>query len=319
MARAFLPMSLLLVTCLASFTSCSRQSSPKAESGPATGLSADCVARVGDISISRQAFEQEFERRGDWRSKDAVLEQMIRSAALLSRARAIGYDRDPEVVARINQFIVARFQEDQWAKQSAALVDESDVEGFYQRNSARFTTPEAVRASILLVKCSPRATEGKRAELKRKAESLLTEARQANAEGFVRLVGRHSEDQSTRYVGGDTGWLHADGALTRWPAAVSHAAFTLTNAADFAPLVATTEGFYIVRLSERKAAFVRPFDEAREGIKYQLTQERKHRQQREFFEEMKSGLKIEINSPLLESIPSRTRANDQQPPTLPRS
>ena len=316
-ARVLLENSVAALIGSTLLASCGRAPSlpPRAAN---VALADDCIARVAEVAITREAFEHEWQRRNR-QSKQEVLDEMIRSAALLARAKAAGYDRDPQVAARINEFIVARFQEEQLAKQSEPRVSPAEVEAYYHANAARFTVPEAVRAAVFFAKCSRHATDEKRAELKRKTELLLDEARNADNAAFRRLVEQRSEDQATRYIGGDTGWLQAGNTSGRWPGAVIKAAFALSQPGEFAPLVATENGFYIVRLTERVAARLRPIEEVRDGIAYQLTTEKRQRVQRDFVERMKSGLRIEINASLLESIPSRAPLREEKPPVLPRS
>ena len=309
-----------VLICGALFAACHRESSsPSAPIAQSPGP--DCIARVGDVTITRAAFEKEWARRGYRTSKEAVLEEMVHTAALLVRAKEAGYDRDPEIVARINDFIITRFQENELAKGVAtpAAVTASEIERFYQNGTEQFREPATARAGVIFVKCSPRATDEKKAERRRRAEEVLAEARRVDAAGFRRLAERHSDDQATRYVGGDTGWLRANVDAAPWPESVKEAVFALSQSGDCASLVTAEQGFYIVRLTDRAPARVRPLDEVREAIVYQLAQEKRRVAEAEFLERMKSGLDIELNAPLLEALPAPAHASEPQPPALPGS
>jgi hypothetical protein len=70
---------------------------------------------------------------------------------------------------------------------------------------------------------------------------------------------------------------------------------------------------------EKKVAGYRPLEEVAEAIRYQLTLEKRHRQQEKFHEAMTAGLKIEINRALLETIPVPPSPPHTAPPALPGS
>src|SRR6185436_11106075 len=145
---------------------------------------------------------------------------------LLAKAKAAGYDRDPEIRSRVDEFIVARFQEDQLIGHVAPTApDEAELRIFYEQNKERFTAPGSVRAAVIYFSCSSKAEDEKREAIKHKAEAVLAESRATDAEGFSRLALQHSDDQATRYTGGDAGWLQSDAALPRWHTDVMHAAF----------------------------------------------------------------------------------------------
>ena len=155
-------------------------------------------------------------------------------------------------------------------------------------------------------------------ETLRKAESVLTEARRLDASerSFGVLAQRHSEDQATRYGGGDAGWVSRE-EHGRWIPAVTDAAFALVKPGDLSPIVETANGCYLVKLIERKAAGHRPLAEVKEAIGYRLAVEKRQRTQQQFYETMKAGLKIDINRPLLDSLAPPTVQTETRPPSTP--
>jgi hypothetical protein len=285
------------------------------------------LATVEGKAITVAEFRAELERRAQGLSgsystteqKRGLLEEMVRFEVLLAKAKAAGYDRDPEVIARVSQLIVGKFEQNELAKREvAAPVSDAEIKDFYRRNQDKFGMPESVRAAVIYLRSSRKATAESQAEFARKAQTVLAEAREADAAGFSRLAQKYSEDQATRYAGGETGWLTLL-APGRWDRAVITAAFAIEKAGDCAPLIAAPEGWFIVRLVERRPATVRPLDQVSEAIAYQLAQEKQRQQQVDFIEEMKRGLKIEMNTSLLEKISTPTRDVGSGPPPVPKS
>jgi parvulin-like peptidyl-prolyl isomerase len=282
----------------------------------------DVLAVVGDERITEADFRMEMSRRssGSAESRADGLERMIRHKAALVQARAEGFDKQPEMVSLVEQLIVARFLETRHAavSESDPVVSEEEIARFYQDHPDRFQRPEAVRAGVILLRGSARATEEKRAELRERALAILDQARGSDADAFALLVRRYSDDQATRYTGGDTGWMRADASLAASDAAVMAAAVGLENPGDLAPLLESTEGIRIVRLAARQAPGIRPLDEVRESIRFELLQSARAARQNAFFEELKEGVRIEINQPLIQNLarpdtPSLTKG----PPSLP--
>jgi peptidyl-prolyl cis-trans isomerase D len=188
-------------------------------------------------------------------------------------------------------------------KPESPAVSDAEIADYYRAHAGRFALPEKVRFAVIQMGFPAKATEEKKAEALRKAESVLAEARALGGlnGGFGALAQRYSEDQATRYLGGDAGWL-ARGEQGRWDNAVVDAAFALKSAGEISSVIQTSNGLYLVKLIEKKVAGYRPLEEVAEAIRYQLALEKRHRQQEEFHEAMTAGLKIEINRALLETI-----------------
>jgi len=310
--------------------SCHRHSGSETQQQSADIPARDPVALavIGEKHITLADFTAELDRRSRLHDRlyeteeqrGKLLDEMIQFEVLLAKARAAGYDQHPEIKARLNQFIVARFQEDQLAAQPAPITpSETEVRSFYEQNQERFTTPAAIRAALIHFKSSPKATGPKREELKQKAEAARAEARESDAAGFSRLAQKYSEDQATRYAGGDMGWLTRDSVAGHWEEAVLNAAFAIPEPGHLSPLVETPQGFYIIRLMERKPSAVRPLAQVKDAITYELAQRQQHQRQLDFHEEMKRGLKIETHPELLKLIPAPEQTSEARPPPLPGS
>jgi parvulin-like peptidyl-prolyl isomerase len=302
-------------------TGCGRDSVPERADAARPPLADTEVARVGNVAISRQAFEREWERRTDVRSKEELLQEMIRFESLLAQARAAGVDRNPEVAAAFNRMVVGKFQEEQLDRRGldSIPVSEAEVQAFYENHPERFTSPAQVRLGMTFCRASAKATPEKRQQLRQEAEALWNQASQAGDDGFRQLARQRSDDQATRYAGGDTGWFVPGQTVSRWEPEVIKAALALAQPGDLAPLVETGSGFYIVKLLGTQPASQRPLAEVRDGIVYQLRMEKAQQLRQKFFEEMQAGLAIEINRAALDAVPDRAmQTATSQPPSLPK-
>lgn len=291
------------------------------EASPAP-IPANVVAQVGERRITVEDVVAALKLHSPAPAperKRLALEELVRAEVLLRAARSAGYDKRPELLARFDRMVAAEFKEQVLAPRlkAAETIPEEEIRLYYERHADNYQRPEAVRASAILLRCSPKATDEKRAEAVRRAEGLRSEAEKADEAGFARLAQQHSEHVASRYQGGDTGWLVRQGHNTRWPEAVIRAAFALSASGEVAPVVKTEAGYYIVRMQERRAGARGSLAEASEGIRHLLVTEKRREAERRFYEQLESGVSIRINRPALDAVPDPAHAIADKPPTLP--
>lgn len=319
--------SILLVASSCLIVSCNRSSPSAARSD--TALAPDVLAAVEGQAIRLADFEAELERRSRGRraafarpeEREALLHELVTFESIYFRAKAAGFDQRPEIARQIKSFIIDRFIEEHLKdKPDLPPVSETEIAAYYRGHPDRFAIPEQVRFAVVQMGFPSKGTDERKSAVIRKAEAVLAEARTLGApeRAFGVLAQRHSEDQATRYTGGDAGWV-AYGDHSRWAPAVMEAAFALANPGDLSPVVATSNGCYLVRLIGRKAPGYRPLDEVKEPIRYQLAQAKRQSAQQRFFDSMKAGLKIEINHALLHLIARPPLRPDPTPPAMPGS
>ena len=303
--------SIALMLSMLGVTSC-RQNAVPVE----TALGPDVVAVVAGRPITRASLESELNRRGPGVTKEAVLGDLIRYEATLAQIRANGFDHDPAVVDAIERMLVARYEERELAHADAPVVTDGEIRAAYAANANRYSTPAEVRGSLLFLKSSPKATQERRMELKRRADQLLADAIAGDGATFDRLILEHSDDQTTRYRSGDMGWLKAQQDVIGWNESVTKALWAIPQPGGYAPVVETPGGFFIVRLTEIKAAGTKPLAEVSEAIRYQLRQAKREQQTAAFHARMSAGLVIRTNTDSLAGTAVVARA-DQQPPVIP--
>lgn len=298
----------LIVLCL---TSC-RQSSMPSE----TGLGPNVVAVVAGRPVTRAALESELSRRGPGATREAVLSDLIRYEATLAKLKTAGFDHDRAVVDAVEHMLVARYEERELAAAEAPVVTDEEIRAAYLVNANRYATPAEVRGSMLFLKSSSKATQERRLETKKRANQLRADAIAGDRTTFERLVLEHSEDQATRYRSGDMGWVSARQDTPGLDSSVLKALWTIPKPGEFAPVVETPDGFFIVRLNEIKPATTKPLADVREALRYQLRQAKRAQLTDAFHTRMCAGLDIRTNSAALAETPIVARA-DLQPPVVP--
>jgi hypothetical protein len=285
------------------------------------------VAEVGGVSISGEAFGRFMRQRAghnpnrftNLTEKEALLGEMIDGEATFAKAKASGFDQRPDIQESIKRLIVSRFLEQQARRQeSEPPITDRDLEQYYHEHEQKYTIPAKARGAVIFRRIPAGATAEKREEALGAAGKILDEAKAAKDElAFAQIVQKNSEDQASRYRSGDLGWISQEAKLWGIEPAIVEALFALKTPGDFAPLVVTENGVYVLKLVEKQPPSIRPFAELKEEIRYLVARQRQEQREKELHAFLREGLGIRINRPLLESIVPPGAANNEAPPAVP--
>jgi len=155
-------------------------------------------------------------------------------------------------------------------------ISDADVKKFYTENkTSKFTYPDTVKASHILIKD------------KAKAEEVLAKVKAPNAD-FEKLAKEFSEDPGSAAKGGDLGFFAKDQMVKPF----ADAAFSL-KPDTISDLVQSEFGYHIIKVTDRKKAGVMPFDEIKSEIKKFLEDEQKVKALQTFIDAQKSQTKVE--------------------------
>lgn len=139
-------------------------------------------------------------------------------------------------------------------------VTPQEIERYYNDNIQQFQTPEQVRASHILLK-----TEGKDdATVKKQAEDVLQMAKAPGAD-FAALARKYSEDDGSKDKGGDLDYFTRGRMVPEF----EQAAFAM-QPGQISDLVKSQYGYHIIKVTDKKPAVTRPFDEVKAQIQDQL-------------------------------------------------
>lgn len=285
---------------------------------PPAEVPADVVVQIGDRSITTAQWEAALERLGPGaspRQQEQLLGDLVRAELLAGQAQKAGYQERPDLRAHFDRLVGAAFKEEKLAPllAAASMATDAEIAAYYQAHASNYVTPDALRLGVIWIKVSPKADAERQAQAEARAETLLAEARQADLTGFAALTRQHSEDEATRYRGGDTGWISRDSAGGHWPAIVLDAGEAMISPGDCAR-VRSDNGIYVVRLLEKRPAAHRPLAQVRDGVGYLVVREKQQQAERAFYEQLSAGVPIRFNHSLLDSI---SNSVSSAPPPLP--
>jgi peptidyl-prolyl cis-trans isomerase C len=169
-------------------------------------------------------------------------------------------------------------------------ISPEDARAFYDKNPDQFKQPEVVRASHILIRCAPDASDdvkkGKRAQIEA-ARALVT-----NGEKFADIARKVSEDPGSAQNGGDLGYFPHGQMVPEFDTA----AFSLkTN--EVSDVITTRFGYHILLVTGRKPAQTVSFDEVKEQLTQYLKQRKGSDVARTHVAELRKAAKVEILLP----------------------
>jgi peptidyl-prolyl cis-trans isomerase D len=236
------------------------------------------------VNITDAEVDQEFRNRNE----KVKLELVVISP---DKFRAGVTASDPEIAAYFEknkeQFRVGPKRKvkylmiDLQSLRNRASVSAQDVRRYYDQNIEQFSTPEQVKASHVLIKVG----EGKDdAAAKKEAEDVLAQAKAGK--DFAELAQKHSQDESNAKNGGDLGFF-GRGAMVK---EFEDAAFSM-EPGQIGDVVKTQFGYHVIKVTGKKPAETRPFEQVKSQIEDQLKWEHAQQQAQQVAEAVASELK----------------------------
>jgi peptidyl-prolyl cis-trans isomerase D len=219
------------------------------------------------LAISDTELEREYKLRNE-----KVKLQLVTLTA--DKFRDMVMATDPEIAAYYEGH-KAEYRKGEQRKVKYLLIDRdqlrtrtqvpaNEVQQYYNQNIQQYQTPEQIRASHILLK-----TEGKdEATVRQQAEDILKQAKAPGAD-FAALATKYSEDEGSKTKGGDLDFF----ARGRMVPEFENTAFAM-QPGQISDLVKSQFGFHIIKLTDKKPAATRPFDEVRMQIEDQLAWQR---------------------------------------------
>jgi parvulin-like peptidyl-prolyl isomerase len=288
--------------------------------GAAAADSADAATAVlvrrGDIVITRADWDAELLRippkdRAEFaaspRRNTALLERMLttRELATIARQKKL----DSETVTRLR---VRQEEERILAAAAIANAEEAAAASFelrrpaferrarelYDINRSQYASPETVMITFVFF---PADRDGSDAAKARAADAF--EKLKGGAD-LGELAATLSADAASRESRGRKGPL----SRADMDPSLATAVFALRNKGDIVPEpVYTRDGWYIVRLDERRAPVPRGFDAVKDEIMAELKQKQMDTAREALIASLGEGREITVNSAAVDALRSRPK------------
>ncbi len=163
----------------------------------------------------------------------------------------------------------------------------------YQKNESLYMAPEMVRVEHILISSTTRPKE----EARQIADKVFALAKSGDVE-FKKLVAGYSDDPSAKGNNGDLGFF-GKGKMVK---TFEDAAFALKAENELVGPIETGFGFHIIRLLEKKAAQVRPFEEVSSGIIAEINSKARNEMLRAEYDRIGKLPNLEIDQEAIKAL-----------------
>lgn len=259
---------------------------------------AEVLAKVDDVTITVGEFQERINQQSPYvrarytslERKKEFLDNLVRFEVLAKEAQRRGLDKDPEVVRTMKQVMIQKLLKDEFDKQRMEDISDAECKKYFDEHPEEYNKPEEVRVSSILVK--DLAT----------AKKVMNDPRIKGVDNqlFRNLVAEYSQDLATKDRGGDLRYF--DQKTKEVPKAIVDAAFALQNIGDVSPPVKTEQGVVILKLTGRRKALVRTFDEVKQQIRNKIYRDKRQDSMESFVKGLRDKASVKIDESKLAKV-----------------
>ena len=165
------------------------------------------------------------------------------------------------------------------------VIDDAESKAFYDNNPQFFSQPERVKASHILIKVGPNATE----EEKKAARKKIGDVRKKAEAGddFAELAKTHSEGPSN-VRGGDLGFFQRGQMVKPF----EDASFAMEKD-QLSDIVETRFGYHLIKVTDKQPEKKFSYEEVKERLSAKLKQDKVDAEARTYIDNLRKGAQID--------------------------
>jgi len=291
-------------------------------SGCGSDSQKEIIAVVGDTKITTVEFQYKIDSLKIKNSASAkkILGELVDSQVAYASALKAGYDKKPELIQAFQRMVTQRFLIDRLDPLiHQIIVTEEEIEAYYTEHAREFTTSARVRAAVIKIEVPVNATADQKEWFLQKAEAARNEALKlaSHVRSFGEVAINYSDDQSSRYRGGDTGWIKIMSKRNRLEKKVMKQLIDL-DPGVVSPIIIGENGVYLVKVIERQEPQLQPLVQIKGIIRHKVLMDKKKQVGKNFYASLKKEINVAIDDEnVLKISLSDTKPRNHPPPMLP--
>lgn len=222
---------------------------------------------------------------------EAMLQSYFEAKTMSRIALDKGLDKDPDIKTLVELTLINIYTQAYLGREIKDRLSVSDAEAslYYKARQEEFRTPEMIKARHILIRFEKNASVEAKASAEQKAKALLDRIKAG--EDFAKVATEASEDKASQKKGGDIGYVTRGKTVKPF----EEAAFQL-RVGEVSGLVGSSFGWHIIKVEDKKAEGVQPFEKVKEDIRKKILSELVSKKTREFVEKVMKEVKTEIYS-----------------------
>ncbi len=239
-----------------------------------------------------------------------VLEEMVQRESLVHRAEQLNLHEDEEVRRTWENLLIGRLQALELEGELANVsISDEEIAKAYETEFAAEKPQNKVRLAILFREWTPELSDEEDREIRGQLLAAVQEyknnppipGRAASAQGFGDVAARVSEDQVSRYRGGDIGWFDEGQVTDRLPEEVFRQAYTLEEG-EPSDIIEAGDGLYVVMKSDFREPSAPTLEQSEVLIRHNLLREKRERMKEDFISQSVAMAEAEIFAERLDEV-----------------
>ncbi len=218
-----------------------------------------------------------------------ILKRLVQAMVLSKIARDNKFDDRKDIKEQLDlqtdDLLATEYLQQEVLK--GIKVTDDDALIYYKAHPDKFTTPETVTLSQIMVKVPPTASAEEKEKGRAKAEEILNKAKAG--ENFAKLASEMSDDSTTRLKGGLLGTFVVGKMIPEFNKAVAS-----LKPGELSGVVQTQFGYHVIKVDERRKATTEPFDKMKTQAREMVLDEFKASQAEKFMDKAFKEANVQI-------------------------
>jgi len=220
------------------------------------------AARKEDIKVDRKDIMDAYTK---------LISGFPKEEDYLKRLKERGMSKDMILRSIEKDLTIKRFKD---SLSKGLVIPDNEVKDYFDKNPQNFTTPEEFRLSVIKTESIEEATKVER-EIEKGA-------------GFEEMAKKYPAGH-TAPMAGETGWVTID----TFPPDMAGEIRGI-KVGTFGGPIKGREGYYLIKVQEKKEKRLMSFEEVKENIRHLLTEQRKEERFQAWLQEVRKKAKIEV-------------------------
>lgn len=191
--------------------------------------------------------------------------------------------------------VTTRLQNEDLLKQLEVLVKDvptpnyRQVLAYYEKHPEKFTEPEQLRVSVILLAVDPSSPSAKWKEAYDEGKALVEQLKQGA--DFAKLATEHSDEAASKDLGGDMGYLHNGMLPTKAQVALDE-----MKIGEVSEPLRLLEGVVVLKLADRSETQLNAFDKVEDRARALLMQEQAEQAWATLTERLRNNAVVELDT-----------------------
>jgi hypothetical protein len=270
----------------------------------------DVLVKVGNFEVTKQELLEAIEEKKKYQNSSSInqkkiLTELVKRKALLNEAKRLNLTEEPDIKRKIENLLISKVKNKNLVFTNKDLnISEKEIKNYYEENQENFKTPERNYFAILFFRKNIFDKNRKNYVIDKfkDIQNLHKNNKLPNVKkGFGRYSITHSEHQATRYRGGIIGWF-SENDKSVFENELLDKGFDLYNIGDISDLVETEEGYYLIRLLDRKKAGFQDIKKVKNKIHHKIFTAKKNEIIDNFYESLFDKYKVSFKAEKLRQL-----------------